>query len=125
MNSVLFVDDEAGFLDVMGRRLRRRGFEPTLATSGEEALMAVAGNSFDIVVTDLKMPGMNGLVLMARLRQCAPHIPVVLLTGHAGAEEAQEALRLGAVAYLHKPCDLETLLECFTKALQAGEKQTP
>lgn len=123
MYSVLFVDDEDGFLDVMGRRLRRRGFEPALAASGEEALAIVSQTRFDIVVTDLKMPGMDGLALMAHLRERMPQLPVVLLTGHAGAEEAQEALRLGAAAYLHKPCELDKLLECFAKIL--GEQEKP
>lgn len=119
MYSVLFVDDEDSFLDVMGRRLRRRGFEPVLAASGEEALGIVREARFDIVVTDLKMPGMDGLALMAHLRESLPQVPVVLLTGHAGVEEAREALRLGAAAYLHKPCDLDELLECFEKILSA------
>ena len=118
MYRVLFVDDEAGFLDVMGRRLRRRGYEAELATSGEAALAVLsAGEGFDLIVTDLKMPGMGGLGLLAALKERAVGVPVILLTGHAGDEEAQAALGLGAVAYLHKPCDFEDLLACFEKIL--------
>ena len=117
MYTVLFVDDETGFLDVMGRRLRRRGFTATLASSGEEALEAVHLTQFDIVVTDLKMPGMDGLTLMDHLRQRVPQTPVILLTGHAGNDEAQEALRRGASAYLHKPCEFGDLLACLEQVL--------
>ena len=121
MYSVLFVDDEVGFLDVMGRRLRRRGIEAVLAPSGQDALEALRHQAFDAVVTDLKMPGMDGLTLMAHLREAFPLLPVILLTGHAGEEEAQEALRLGAADYLHKPCDLEDLLLCLARVLSREE----
>lgn len=111
LTAILLVDDETGFLDVMARRLQRRGIRVCVAASGSVALEAVAHDSFDVVVTDLKMPGMDGLTLLDRLRERVPDMPVLLLTGHAGEDEAAEALRRGAVAYLHKPCDLETLLE--------------
>lgn len=117
MRAVLFVDDEEGFLDVMGRRLRRRGFAPTLARSGEEALRALREAPFDVVITDLKMPGMDGLELVDRLKREAPHVPVILITGHGGEEEAREALRRGACDYLHKPCELEDLLACLARVL--------
>lgn len=117
MYTLLLVDDETGFLDVMGRRLRRRGITAVLAASGEEALRAMQTHAFDAVVTDLKMPGMDGLQLMTQLRQKAPAVPVILLTGHAGDEEAQEALRLGAADYLHKPCEFEQLLACLERVL--------
>lgn len=111
LTAILLVDDEQGFLDVMARRLQRRGIQVCLASSGPEALTAVCRECFDVVVTDLKMPGMDGLSLLDHLQKTAPTLPVVLLTGHAGEDEAAEALRRGAMAYLHKPCDLETLLE--------------
>lgn len=117
MYSILFVDDEVGFLDVIGRRLRRRGIRATLAPSAAAALQALEKDAFDAVVTDLKMPGMDGLALVARLRETFPGLPVILLTGHGGEEEAQEALRLGAADYLHKPCELEELLQCLAQAL--------
>lgn len=118
LNAILLVDDEQGFLDVMTRRLRRRGIRVRVADSGAEALVAVAEESFDVVVTDLKMPGMDGLALLEHLCSSAPGLPVILLTGHAGEDEAAEAVRRGAVAYLHKPCDLECLLQKVDEVLQ-------
>lgn len=112
LTAMLLVDDETGFLDVMARRLHRRGIRVCVAASGPEALEAVDRECFDVVVTDLKMPGMDGLTLLDHLRAVVPDVPVLLLTGHAGEDEAAEALRRGAKEYLHKPCDLETLLEC-------------
>lgn len=111
LTAILLVDDEQGFLDVMARRLHRRGIRVCVAASGAQALIAVQHEGFDVVVTDLKMPGMDGLSLLDHLQEVAPTLPVVLLTGHAGEDEAAEAVRRGAMAYLHKPCDLETLLE--------------
>ena len=116
--AVLLVDDEVGFLDVMGRRLRRRGIRATLAASGREALEVAGREHFDAVVTDLKMPGMDGLALMERLREAVPDLPVVLLTGHAGEAEAQEAVRRGAAEYLHKPCDFDMLLEALLRVVE-------
>lgn len=118
LSAMLLVDDEQGFLDVMTRRLRRRGIRVRVAESGAQALIAVSEESFDVVVTDLKMPGMDGLTLLEHLHASLPGLPVILLTGHAGEDEAAEALRRGAVAYLHKPCELESLLQKVAEVLQ-------
>lgn len=118
LRAVLLVDDELGFLDVMGRRLRRRGIRAALAASGQEALEAVRRERFDAVVTDLKMPGMDGLALMECLRDIVPDLPVVLLTGHAGEAEAREAVRRGVAEYLHKPCDFDMLLETLLRVAE-------
>lgn len=118
LSAMLLVDDEQGFLDVMTRRLRRRGIRVRVAESGAQALIAVSEESFDVVVTDLKMPGMDGLTLLEHLHASFPGLPVILLTGHAGEDEAAEALRRGAVAYLHKPCELESLLQKVAEVLQ-------
>ena len=115
LRAVLLVDDEVGFLDVMGRRLRRRGIAVTLAASGAEALAAARRDRFDAVVTDLKMPGMDGLRLMDELRLLRPELPVILLTGHAGTAEAQDAERRGVAGYLHKPCDFDELLTALRR----------
>lgn len=120
LSAILLVDDEQGFLDVMTRRLHRRGIRVRVAASGPEALTAASEESFDVVVTDLKMPGMDGLTLLEHLRESAPGLPVLLLTGHAGEDEAAEAVRRGAVAYLHKPCELETLLKKVDEVLNSG-----
>lgn len=121
LRAILLVDDEQGFLDVMTRRLRRRGIRVRVADSGAQALIAVSEESFDVVVTDLKMPGMDGLALLEHLHARLPGLPVILLTGHAGEDEAAEAVRRGAVAYLHKPCELESLLQKVDEVLQKEE----
>lgn len=120
LTAILLVDDEQGFLDVMSRRLQRRGIRVCVAASGPEALNAIQHEGFDVVVTDLKMPGMDGLSLLGHLQEAAPALPVVLLTGHAGEDEAAEAVQRGAMAYLHKPCDLDTLLETVHEVLNRG-----
>ncbi len=117
LKKILLVDDETGFLDVMGRRLKRRGVDVSMASSGDEAVALVEQGFFDAAVTDLKMPGMDGLALLALLRQRAPDLPVFMLTGHGGEDEAREAVERGAAGYLHKPCELDDLMACIGDCL--------
>ncbi|KHK02097.1 response regulator [Desulfovibrio sp. TomC] len=107
---LLLVDDEAGFTEVLAKRLRRRGLDVTVAQSGSEAMEAVAQGSFDAAVVDFKMADMDGLALLKWLKSQMPGLPVFMLTGHGSGEAAREGLAAGAADYLIKPCDLHELL---------------
>jgi len=108
--TVLLVDDEAEFIDTLGKRLARRGLTVHLAHSGQEALDVVAANELDVVVLDVKMPGMDGIEALQKIKASKPELEVVMLTAHANVEVAMRGMELGAFDYLMKPVELDELL---------------
>ncbi|MFH1530125.1 MAG: response regulator [Pseudomonadota bacterium] len=115
-NRVLLVDDEIEFVETLAARLETRGFRVDIAESGEMAVERVQAKSFDAVVLDLAMPGMDGIETLERLRQLNPDCQVVLLTGRGTVKKATEAMRLGALDLLEKPIDIEVLVEKIEEA---------
>lgn len=115
---VLLVDDEEKFLEVMSERLTTRGVTVTTATSAAEALEQIEANLFDAVILDLKMPGMDGIEAMKRMKAKRPELQIILLTGHATVEKGVEAIKLGAMDFVEKPADLESLGEKIKQAKQ-------
>jgi DNA-binding NtrC family response regulator len=115
---VLLVDDDADFIDVLSERLDARGLRVTTAESGEAALEQAADKSFDAIILDLAMPGMNGIETLKRLRQINPDLQIILLTGHATVDVGVEAIKLGAVDLLEKPMDLKALMAKIDAASQ-------
>ena len=113
---LLLVDDEAEFLEPMAARLARRRVSCTVAHSGEEALKILRKERFNCAVVDVKMPGMDGLDLMRRMRRDYPDIAVILLTGHASVELGVLGMELGAFDYLMKPVELDELLDTVRRA---------
>ena len=115
---LLLVDDEVEFLEPMAARLRRRQLACTIAQSGTEALQALAREPFDCAVVDAKMPGMDGVELLRRIRRDYPEVAVILLTGHASVDLGVQGLELGAFDYLMKPVDLDELLDTVRRSVQ-------
>ena len=113
---VLFVDDEEELVSTVVERLGLRGIEATGATSGQQALARAAAQPFDVVVLDVRMPGLGGLDVIQRLKQSHPELEVILLSGHGAKEDVEVGLRLGAFDYLQKPVDLEDLIEILKRA---------
>ncbi len=107
---VLLVDDEAGFAEVLAKRLNRRGLAARVALSGAEALRMLREADFDAVVCDLKMVDMDGIELLKVFKKMVPGLPVLMLTGHGSEEAARDGLRAGAADYLLKPCDIDELV---------------
>lgn len=108
---LLLVDDEPGYLEVLEKRLSRRGVEVTLALGGGEAIQALRGQDFEVAVVDLKMKDMDGIDVLKVLKKMEPRLAVIILTGHGSEQAARDGLEQGAFDYLTKPCDLEELLE--------------
>jgi two-component system OmpR family response regulator len=113
---VLVVDDEEDFLETLVNRLRRRGVHAQGALSGPQALEAMEGEIFDVVVLDVRMPGMDGLEVLKELKNKWPFVEVIMLTGHGSVESGIQGMRLGAFDYVMKPADLEDLLEKISQA---------
>ena len=107
---VLLVDDEVEFLQTLLRRMKKRDVQVTGVESGEEALAFLAENAVDVVVMDVKMPGMDGMETLRAIKKEMPLIEVVMLTGHANIEVAIEGMELGAFDYLMKPINIDDLL---------------
>lgn len=108
--SVLLVDDEAEFIETLAKRLARRGVTVHTATSGFKALDFLATATVDVVVLDVKMPEMDGIEALEKIKALRPEVEVVMLTAHANVEVALRGMELGAFDYLMKPVELDDLL---------------
>ncbi len=119
----LLVDDEKDFIETLARRLRQRDFEVDCAFDGMEALERLDKDEkgeVDVVVLDVKMPGLDGVETLAEIKKRRPVVEVLMLTGHADIQSAVEAVKFGAFDYLTKPCDLTELV---SKAKQASSRK--
>jgi len=101
--NVLLVDDEPEFLETLVKRLTKRGLNISTAQNGEEALAVIRGKEIDVVVLDVRMPGIDGIQTLREINKLNPLMEVIMLTGHASIEVAIEGMELGAFDYLMKP----------------------
>jgi two-component system response regulator RegA len=110
---LLLVDDDAVFVDILARALRRRGYDVETARVFQDALAVIGHRLHEFAVIDLKIPGGSGLTLVERLKQRNPGIRIVVLTGFASVATAVEAIKLGATHYLPKPADADEIVAAF------------
>jgi len=108
---VLIVDDEERFRMTMGKLLRVKGLEPTIAGSGPEAIDQLRQCQFDVVVLDVRMPEMGGVHVLSELKKIDPEVEVIIMTGYASVDTAKEITKLGAYDYMLKPYVIEELVE--------------
>ena len=116
---ILLVDDESDFRTTIAKRLIKRGMEVEQAGSGEESLAVLKDKPVDVVILDVKMPGMGGIETLHQIKENYPKIEVIMLTGHATTQDGVDGIKTGAFDYLTKPIELEQLLG---KVRQAHEK---
>lgn len=115
--NVLLVDDEIAFVETMTKHLTKRNLHIVCAFSGEEALERLEEDrSIEIVILDVKMPGMGGLEILAKVKREYPLVEVIILTGHPTVESAIEGMKLGVFDYLMKPCDIDRLISKVEEA---------
>jgi DNA-binding NtrC family response regulator len=117
---ILVVDDEDDFRETMVNRLCKRDFEAEGAESGEKALERVKTYLYDVILLDIRMPGIDGIAALREIKKIKPLIEVIMLTGHGSVESGIEGMKLGAFDYLLKPSDFNVLLD---KIRQAYEKK--
>ncbi|MDY6910107.1 MAG: response regulator [Thermodesulfobacteriota bacterium] len=115
---LLLVDDEVGYVDVLKKRMARRGFEVTAAVNGTAGIQALRRQPFDVAVLDLKMEDLDGIEVLKIFKKMDPDMPVIMLTGHGSEQSAREGMALGAFDYLTKPCDLAELIEKIEQAVE-------
>jgi DNA-binding response OmpR family regulator len=118
---VLLVDDEQEFTSALSERLEIRGHAVRVADSGEEALEIAETEPPEVVVLDLKMPGLSGIEVLKRLKSMLPQVPVLLLTGYGSTEEGIKGMQLGAFDYLLKPLNITDLIKKMQEAVGGSE----
>jgi DNA-binding NtrC family response regulator len=108
---VLLVDDEKEFTDVLAQRMETRGVEVDVAPTGTDALEKIEERSYDAIILDLLMPGIDGIETCRQMLEKNPDLQIILLSGHATVDKSVEAIKLGAMDFLEKPADIQTLME--------------
>ena len=124
-SKVLFVDDEKDFVQTISQRLINRNVGTYGVYNGEDALELITKDSPDVMVLDLKMPGLHGIEVLRRTKELAPEVEVIILTGHGTESDKKDCMELGAFAYMNKPVHIEALSECIRAAnerVRSGEK---
>ena len=109
--SILVVEDDELVRELLKNVLHFAGYRPSSACDGEEALLRLASESFDMIISDLHMPKVNGLALLEQVKMPPQHVPFVMLTGQAADEDVKRGLALGAEDYITKPIFAQALLE--------------
>jgi len=106
---ILIVDDDDNMAKTLARVLELRGYQAEVANSGEEALQLAQGSDFDCMLSDIKMPGMNGVELFQNFQRLHPEIPIMMMTAYAPSDLLTTSISKGVVAVLNKPLDFELL----------------
>ncbi|MFH1765408.1 MAG: response regulator [Gemmatimonadota bacterium] len=122
--SILLVDDEVPFVETMIKRLTKRGMDVVPAYDGPGALAELDAHArIEVVILDVKMPGMDGIETLSEIKRARPLVEVIMLTGHATVESAIEGMKRGAFDYLMKPCDIDLLVSKVVEAANRKQAQ--
>ncbi len=121
---ILLVDDEEEFVKTLSERISMRELGTEIAHDGEQALKLVDSEVPDVMVLDLRMPGIDGIEVLRRVKKAYPSVQVIILTGHGTEKDEEEAKRLGAFDYLQKPVEVEKLVTKIRKAYRHKVEQT-
>jgi DNA-binding NtrC family response regulator len=120
---VLLVDDEKDFVEMLSLRLKEVEEKVTVAYSGKECLETLKNKEIDVVILDIKMPGMDGMETLREIKKRFPLVEVIMLTGHGSTETAVEGMKMGAFDYLMKPADFDDLTAKMEAARKRKEDQ--
>lgn len=124
-SKILLVDDEKDFVLTLSERLEMRDMAPVVAYDGEQALSILQEEEPEVIVLDLKMPGIDGMEVLRRVKKEHPAVEVIILTGHGNEKDRELCMQLGAFAYLEKPVDIETLSQNMTAAYEKIRSRKP
>src|SRR5690606_36980387 len=119
MPNILLIEDDISFCKLLERFLVKKAYGVTIAFSAAEARSCIQKQTFDLILTDLRLPDCDGIVLMTEIKETHPHIPVVLMTGYSDVNTAVKAIKNGAADYISKPFNPDEVLLVITNALQA------
>lgn len=121
---VLLVDDEVDFVDTLAQRLRMRELMVDAVYNGEQALSFIKKIEPDVIVLDLKMPGLHGIEVLREIKKMSPQIQVIILTGHGTEKDEEEAKRLGGFDFLRKPAEIDLLIAKIKEAFAEKIERT-
>ena len=116
--SILLVDDEVAFANNLLKLMSKRGYDIVVVYNGADAVNMVGEKEFDVIILDMKMPGMDGIATLKEIKKKAPLVEVVILTGHGSVESGIEGMQLGAFDFLMKPVSIDDLQEKVSEAYQ-------
>lgn len=119
---ILVIDDETDFIETIAVRLQLRGFDVNTASDGKSGLELLKSNTYDVVILDLKMPGINGEIVLQKIKAAKLTTEVIILTAHGSEEVAKETDRLGAFCFITKPIDIERLVTVIHLAMDSKKK---
>jgi len=117
---ILLIDDDAGIVDTLTRLLTDEGYKVTVEKRGDDGLARASQDTFNVVITDLKLPGLNGLELVRQLHTTRPRLPIILITAFGTTQTAIEATKFGAYDYLLKPFEIQPLLDLIHRAVDSN-----
>lgn len=115
---ILLVDDEKEFVETLAERMKMRDLPSDVALDGEQALQMLEEETPDVIVLDLKMPGIDGMEVLRRVKKAYPDVQVIMLTGHGSEKDEEEARRLGAFEYLQKPTGVDRIVQTIKRAFK-------
>lgn len=121
---VLVIDDEQGIRDMLSYALGKEGYKVLTAQNGEEGIEKVKKEDIDIVISDIKMPGLDGVAVLGKIKEIKPQIEVIIATGYASIETAIESLRKGAYDYINKPFNITELSVLLEKAYETKQMKS-
>lgn len=121
---ILLVDDEEDFVNALSQRIKMRELDSEIAYDGEQALQLVDDQVPDVIVLDLKMPGIDGFEVLKNIKRNYPKVEVIILTGHGTERDKIETQKLGAYDYMQKPVDVDSLVEKIKSAFKKKVETT-
>ncbi|MCC9017431.1 sigma-54-dependent transcriptional regulator [Flavobacterium lipolyticum] len=124
MPKILLIEDDISFCKLLEKFLIKKTYEVAIAFSAAEARVAIKKESFDLILTDLRLPDSDGIGLMAEIKMAYPQVPVILMTGYSDVNTAVKAIKNGAADYISKPFNPDEVLLVITNALKASEEET-
>lgn len=116
---ILLVDDEEEFVKTLSERIQMRNLDSSIALNGKEAMEAMNARVSDVMVLDLRMPGMDGFEVLRQVKKTYPEVQVIILTGHGSDKDENETRRLGAFEYLKKPVGIDQLIQTIHRAYKS------
>ena len=122
-STIMLVDDEKDFVEILSLRLTENGENVISAYNGSECLKALEKNGIDVIILDVKMPGMDGIETLKEIKKNHPLVEVIMLTGHGTIQAAVEGMKLGAFDFLLKPADFDELTRKLNNARQRRIEQ--